>query len=100
VSDGLDFSLLPEELQHLAPLISRYAESDDVERSKLLERASDAELHELAEAPVGHWDAINAFLDANVAADPGPAQDVALALDSFAQAAMEARFVLDARGRA
>jgi hypothetical protein len=39
-------------------------------------------------------EAINAFLDENVAADPGPAQDVALALDSFSQAAMEAKHVI------
>jgi hypothetical protein len=37
-------------------------------------------------------EAINAFLDENVAADP--AQDVALALDSFSQAAMEAKYVI------
>jgi hypothetical protein len=34
------------------------------------------------------------LLDENVAADPGPAQDVALALDSFSQAAMEAKYVI------
>lgn len=98
MTDELDFSLLPEALQPLAPLISRYAESDDVDRSELLENASDAELRELSDAPAAHWDAINAFLDENVAADPGPAQDVALALDSFSQAAMEARYTLQERG--
>lgn len=91
MTEQLDFSRLPEELRHLGPLISRYAESDDVGRSELLEQASDADLRELSEAPERHWDAINAFLDENVAAEPGPAQDVALALDSFAQAAMEAK---------
>ena len=45
----------------------------------------------------GHWDAINAFLDENVTAEPGPTQDAALALDSFSQAAMEARFELERR---
>jgi len=44
-----------------------------------------------------HWDAINAFLDENVAADPGPLQDVALALDAFSQAALEARSELEGR---
>lgn len=92
-----DLSLLPEELQPLAPLISRYAESDDVRRSELLEAATDENLRELSEAPSAHWEAINAFLDENVAAEPGPRQDVALALDSFAQAAMEARFELERR---
>lgn len=94
MSQELDFSLLPAGLRWLAPLISRYAESDDAARSALLEQASDLDLRELSQAPEGQWEAINAFLDENVAAEPGPAQDVALALDSFAQAAMEARYEL------
>ena len=98
MTDGLDFSLLPEELQGLTAFISRYGESDDADRSELLENASDEELRQLSEAPATHWDAINAFLDENVASDPGPRQDVALALDSFSQAAMEARFALKERG--
>jgi hypothetical protein len=95
VSQELDFSLIPDELLQLAPLISRYAESDDANRSELLEQASDADLRELSRAPDDHW--INAFLDENVTADPGPAQDVALALDSFSQAAMEAKYELERR---
>jgi hypothetical protein len=97
MSDELDFSLLPEELRHLSPLIARYAESDDVDRSALLANASDEELRELSEGPGAHWDAINTFLDENVAGEPGPRQDVALALDSFSQAAMEARNELEQR---
>jgi cell division protein FtsI/penicillin-binding protein 2 len=97
MTDGLDFTLLPEELRQLGPLIARYAESDDVDRSELLEKASDNELRELSEAPSAYWDAINAFLDENVSAEPGARQDVALALDSFSQAAMEARYELELR---
>jgi len=93
----LDFTLLPSELQHLGPLIARYAESDDVERSANLANATDEELRALSDGPNLHWDAINAFLDENVAGDPGPLQDVALALDSFSQAAMEAKLELDRR---
>jgi hypothetical protein len=96
MGDDVDFSLLPAALRGLAPLIARYAESDDVIRSELLKQASDDELRELSEAPTARWDAVNAFLDDNVAA-PGPRQDVALALDSFSQAAMEARFELERR---
>jgi hypothetical protein len=95
--DQFDFTLLPSELQHLAPLISRYAESDDVERSAVIANASDQELRALADGPSLYWDAINAFLDENVAGDPGPLQDVALALDSFSQAALEAKLELDRR---
>jgi hypothetical protein len=100
MADGVDLALLPDGLSHLAPLIERYAASDDVERDRLLERASDEELRELAAAPAADWPAINAFLDEHVAGPPGPLQDDALALDSFSQAALEARFVLAARGRA
>jgi cell division protein FtsI/penicillin-binding protein 2 len=97
VAEGLDFSVLPDELRHLSPLISRYAESDDVDRSELLEQASDEELRELSEAPEAHWEAINTFLDQHVEAESGSSQDVALALDSFAQAAMEAKLELATR---
>jgi hypothetical protein len=97
MSDELDFSLLPEELRGLAPLIARYAESDDVDRAEVLATASDKELRELSEGPSAHWDAINAFLNENVEAEPGPRQDVALAVDSFSQAAMEARYELEGR---
>jgi hypothetical protein len=95
--DDLDLSLLPAELRHLAPLISRYAEADDVARSGLLASTSRDELVELAGAPTAHWDAINVFLDEHAASEPGPEQDVALALDGFAQAALEAQLELDGR---
>jgi hypothetical protein len=95
--DELDFTLLPSELQHLGPLIARYAESDDVDRAARIASASDQDLRALSDAPSTHWDAINAFLDENVAGDPGPLQDVSLALDSFSQAALEAKLELDRR---
>jgi cell division protein FtsI/penicillin-binding protein 2 len=95
--DRLDVTLLPSELQHLGPLIARYAESDDADRSAALANASDQQLRALSDGPSLHWDAINTFLDENVAGDPGPLQDVALALDSFSQAAMEAKLELDQR---
>jgi hypothetical protein len=93
----LDLSLLPDELRHLGPLIARYSESDDLVRSDLLATLSDDELRTLSDAPSAHWDTINAYLDEYVASRPGPRQDVALALDSFAQAAMEARYELESR---
>ncbi|HYX85993.1 MAG TPA: hypothetical protein VE777_13555 [Gaiellales bacterium] len=96
--EELDFSLLPNELRRLGPLIARYAESDDVIRAAMLEKATDEDLRELSSAPVEHWDAINAYLDENIRAEPSPRQAVALALDSFSQAAMEARFELERRG--
>lgn len=95
--EEVDFSGLREELRHLEPLISRYAESADLARSALLEHSSDEELRELSEAPAAQWGAINGFLDEHIEDAPGPTQDVALALDSFAQAAMEAKNELTAR---
>jgi hypothetical protein len=92
----LDFSLLPDDLRGLVALIERYAESDDVDRSELLANASVDDLRALKDSPEGHWQAINTFLDNNMQ-PPGPRQDVALALDSFAQAAQEARFELERR---
>lgn len=93
-----DFALLPQELQHLGPLIARYTEADDVKRSRMLASASDDELRQLSDAPNAHWDAINAYLDKYVAGAPGPEQDVAVALDGFAQAALEARTELERCG--
>jgi hypothetical protein len=92
----MDFSLLPADLRELAPLIARYAESDDTDRSGLLADASTDDLRVLSTAADPHWDAINAFLDENME-PPGPGQDLALALDSFSQAAMEARDALQER---
>jgi hypothetical protein len=92
-----DVTLLPSELRHLAPLISRYAESDDAARSELLANASDEELRRLSAAPNDDWATINAFLDEYATAPPGPLQDLALAVDSFSQAALEARFELERR---
>jgi hypothetical protein len=92
----VDFSLLPADLRELAPLIARYAESDDTDRSGLLADASTDDLRVLSAAADPHWDAINAFLDENME-PPGPRQDLALALDSFSQAAMEARDALQER---
>jgi hypothetical protein len=69
---------------------------DDVKRAELLDKASTDELRALSSAANSHWDAINAYLDENMS-PPGPRQDVALALDSFAQAAMEAGLELQNR---
>jgi hypothetical protein len=87
--NALDFSLLPPDLRPLAPLIEKYAASDDVERSELLAGAPTDELRRLGLATNSQWDAINAFLDENMA-QIGPRQDIATALDAFSQAAMEA----------
>ena len=98
MADGteLDYSLLPGELQGLASLIAKYGEGDDVRRGELLSRASAEELAEITAATGPHWESINAFLDDNME-EIGPSQDLALALDAFAQAAMEAQDELEGR---
>jgi hypothetical protein len=58
--------------------------------------ASNDELQAMSAAASPHWDAINAYLDENMT-PPGPRQDVAVALDSFAQAAIEAQLELERR---
>jgi hypothetical protein len=97
--DGIDvdLSLLPPDLASLAPLIRRYAVGDDVERTRRLEVATPDELLELEQAAAPHWDAVNAYLDANMERPGAPEQDVALVLDGFAQAALEAPFERDRR---
>ena len=94
---NFDADLLPKRLRPLARLIAAYAESDDRLREELLEHATNDELAELRDAPAALWPEINGFLDRWVASPPGPYQDLALALDSFAQAAMEAAFALQRR---
>ena len=79
---GLDFSLLPDDLQQLAPLIARYAESDDVDRSALVANATSHDLRLLCTSAEPHWDVINAFLDDNMEL-LGPRQDLAIALDGL-----------------
>jgi hypothetical protein len=93
----LDFSLLPDQLQPLASLIAKYGEGDDQARGDAMARASADELRELASAVDPHWDAINAFLDENME-QIGSRQDLALSLDGFSQAAMEAERELAERG--
>ena len=60
--------------------------------------ASNDELQAMSTAASPHWDAINAYLDENMT-PPGPRQDVAVALDSFAQAAIEAQLELERRAQ-
>ena len=64
--------------------------SDDVKRAARVDAASPEERAELERAAQPHWDAINAYLDAHIERTGTPEQDLAVVLDAFAQAAMEA----------
>ncbi len=94
--DELDFSLLPEDLQHLVALVVKFAESDDAVRSDLLACTSTDELHNLGNTVVARWDPINAFVDENIQ-PPGPGRGLAVALDGLLQAGTEAQVELKAR---
>jgi hypothetical protein len=50
--ERLDFSLLPAELRHLAPLIEQYGARDDIERENLLANASIDELRYVTRQPI------------------------------------------------
>jgi hypothetical protein len=98
--DGLevDLSLLPPDLQPLAPLIRKYAAGDDVERTDRLYAASTEELRELDRAMTARrWESVDAFHYAHIEATGTPEQDVALVLSSFAEAAAEAAVILEER---
>ena len=98
--DGIevDLSLLPPDLQPLAPLIRKYAAGDDVERTDRLYAASTAELRELADAMTAERsDAADAFLNAHMEEPGTPEQDVALVLSSFWEATAEAAVILEER---
>lgn len=92
----LDFGLLSPELQGLAPFISKYGEGDDLVREELLSGAPADELARIITATDPHWDSINEFLNENME-EIGPRQDLAVALDAFAQAALEAQTELESR---
>ena len=97
--DGLevDLSLLPPDLQPLAPLIRKYAAGDDVERTDRLYAASTEELRALDRAMAERWEPVDAFHYAHIEATGTPEQDVALVLSSFAEAAAEAAVILEER---
>jgi hypothetical protein len=98
--DGLevDLSLLPTELEPLAPFIRRYAASDDGVRSDRVSDASVEELQALFQAVEPRWDAIEAYMDEYMERPGSPEQNVALVLSSLSEAAAEARLELERRG--
>jgi hypothetical protein len=94
--DGIpaDLALMPEELSDLAPLIRKFAISDDVDREVQMGRTSRRELEALASLSDPQWNALEAFLDEHMEDTGTPLQDVALVLSAFGEAAAEARLEL------
>jgi hypothetical protein len=84
---------VPQSLQSLAPWVQRFGISDDVERERVLNRASDDELTALVNAMTADmFDQINQFLDHTFDAED------AVPFGDLAQAAIEAKLELRRRG--
>jgi len=86
-------TVVPQELQGLAPLVQRFGLSDDVERERVLKGASTEELITLVGAVTTEtFDQINHFLDQTFDAEE------AIPFGDLAQAAIEAKLELKLRG--
>jgi hypothetical protein len=89
VSD--DRVALPKELQSLAPFMERWAESDDAERSRILNKATPRSLRKLVDAVAPHFDEIDRYLSSF---GDGPVPGAATQLQTLAECACEARLRL------
>ena len=84
---------VPQGLQRLAPLVQRFGISDDVERERVLDGASNKELTALVDAVTAvMFDQINQFLDDTFDAEES------VPYGDLAQASMEAKLELKRRG--
>ncbi len=92
--DGLAFdpSRLPTGLQHLAPLIRKWAIGDDVKRSEAQQAASAAQLRRLVSQVAPHFEAIDAYLRSVEGDAPYPNE--AILIGWLAECAAEARLQL------
>lgn len=91
--DGLDFDEagLPDPMRPLLPHYRRFAIADDVDRERVIQEATAAELEQLVQTVNPLWPEINAFLDI------GSGSNEECLTDSLAQAAMEAESELKGR---
>lgn len=88
---------LPNGLRNLGPLLKRWAESDDADRSQLLEGASRRSLEKLVEAVEPHLAGIDKYLDSF---GDRPMPEAATALGTLAECALEARLLLSSKKKA
>ena len=91
--DGLDFdgASLPDPMRRLVPHYRRFAITDDVNRERVIEEATAAELEELVQTFTPLWPDVMAYLDR----DSHSNEEVLT--DAFAQAVMEAQIELKHR---
>jgi hypothetical protein len=88
----LDLSALPDQFIALSGLIRRWAVSDDLERTELLDEASNEALEKLVKTVTPHLEAIDGYLNSfGVAA----LSEAAIALGALAECAVEARLRLE-----
>jgi hypothetical protein len=93
--DGLDLDVtsLPGPLRVLVAHYRRYAISDDVDRERVIHKATEPELEELIATFTPLWPDVTAFLDI----DSHSNEEVLT--DALAQAVMEAQIELRDRAR-
>jgi hypothetical protein len=89
VSD--DQGALPKEFRGLAKFMERWAESDDAERSRILDKATPRSLRKLVDAVAPHFDGIDRYLRSF---SDGPMPEDATQLQTLAECACEARLRL------
>jgi len=87
----VDAKIVPKELQTLVPLLKRWAESDDLERSRLLESASRRSLEKLVGVVQPHLGAIDSYLGSFRDA---PMPEIATLLGTLAECSIEAELLL------
>lgn len=89
VSD--DRLALPKEFQSLAPFMERWAEPDDAERSRILDKATPRSLRKLVDSVAPHFGEIYRYLSSF---GDGPMPEAATQLQTLAECACEARLRL------
>jgi hypothetical protein len=83
--------LVPKDLRKLLPLISRWAEPDDLDRVTLLENGSRRSLEKLVGAVKPHLQAIDTYLGSF---GDNPIPEIATLLGTLAECAIEAELLL------
>jgi hypothetical protein len=90
--EEIDLDGLPSEFKILIPFIRKWAVTDDLERSELLEKASRKTLEQLVKSVAPHLSSINKFLDSF---GKEPPSEAAVALGAVAECTVEAQLQLD-----
>ena len=88
---GIDLDVLPSGFKELTPLIRKWGVTDDLERSELLEKASQKTLQRLVKSVAPHLTSINEYLNSF---GKEPLSEAAIALGALAECSIEAQLQL------